>query len=345
MLASPHPKRVIHAIQAEVLLANYFFHTQRMLEGKYRLNTALSLIAGAGLHRIRSANSSRPSALLPIPVDSVEEGEMINAFWTVYSMHNVWDSIQPGSGPVVFDRDGQRVDVPWPLDMTDYEQDENGTTPLPSGYSTVRNFLSSVPTVSGRGTSLMAMYSKASILFCRATSLAGSSRTIDMNGSARESFIASFDDLDGLIDSFTGELPPLHRHSSNTGIHLAILTHTLTYTSTIQLHSTFSRSDVRSHRKSLAAARAAVDLVSSIPEIEDDPRSPNPIMAVLWGIIGHVLADELRRLRANPRSAPAERRKDLAGMLEGLLAAMEAFGGFSALMAYEAEQLRALLSN
>ena len=67
----------------------------------------------------------QPLHLLPPPSDQIERGEMVNAFWTVYSMHNFWDAVEPsgsGDGSIVLDRDGQRIDVPWPIDMNELEQ-------------------------------------------------------------------------------------------------------------------------------------------------------------------------------------------------------------------------------
>ncbi|KAJ8093953.1 hypothetical protein PM082_009836 [Marasmius tenuissimus] len=331
MLSSSHPKRIIHAIQAEIILSNYFLHMRRNLEGRYHLNTALSLAAGAGLHRTRTVGSS----ILPPPTDSIEEGETINAFWTIYSMHNVWDAIEPavGADSVVLDRNGQRIDVPWPLDMVDYEQGIPRTYMGASSSSsaTVRNFLSgsgSPGSLSGgEGRSLIAIYSKASILFSRATSLANSSRNANRNDPTEmERLVSCLNHLDQLIDSFAG--PPA------VSSPLAVLTRTLAYASTIQLHAAFADSNARSHNKSIVAARAAADLVSLVPVPNSGSGTMvlNPIFAILWGIIGRVIAREIGRIRLARDSGTVGRRNELSTLLERILATMNAWSGWSSIM-------------
>ncbi|KAK1223888.1 hypothetical protein PQX77_013222 [Marasmius sp. AFHP31] len=334
MLSSSHPKRIIHAIQAEIILSNYFLHMRRNLEGRYHLNTALSLAAGAGLHRTRTVGSS--STLLPPPTDPIEEGETINAFWTVYSMHSVWDAIEPavGADSVVLDRNGQRIDVPWPLDMVDYEQGIPRTymDTSSSSSSTVRNFLSGSGSAGsssgGEGRSLIALYSKASILFSRATSLANSARNANRNDHTEmERLISCLNHLDQLIDSFTS--PPA------VSSPLGVLTRTLAYASTIQLHAAFADSNARSHNKSVAAARAAADLVSLVPVPNPGSGTTvvlNPMLAVLWGIVGRVLAREIGRIRLARDSGTVGRRNELSMLLERILTTMNAWSGWSSIM-------------
>ncbi|KAF9258288.1 hypothetical protein L218DRAFT_1005209 [Marasmius fiardii PR-910] len=150
-----------------------------MLEGKCHLDTVVSLPAGARLHALRSASVASAAA----PVDPVEEGELINAFCMVYSMHNLWDTLGPTA--VVFDRDDQRIDTPWPM---------NNCRNI-NRSSTVRNFLFGAPSSSGYGNSLITKYTKASILFSRTNSLANISSG-DMNSSVRQQLIASSRNLD-----------------------------------------------------------------------------------------------------------------------------------------------------
>ncbi|KAF9254832.1 hypothetical protein L218DRAFT_912930 [Marasmius fiardii PR-910] len=351
MLSSTHPKKLIHTIQAEILLSNYFFLTKRILEGKYHLNTAISLAAGAGLHLIRSPSAYHrllPTTNIPMSADSVEEGEKINAFWVVYCMNNLWDTVGPGpvSPDVVFDcgREGRRVDAPWPRDMLDYEQ--NG---IPTGFishSTVKNFLAS-SSGSDQGTSGLAMYSKATILFARATSLATSSPN-NMSSSDRQTFLLGFHHTDRLIDSFASSLPPVPLHGSPSTIQLAVLTHTLTYAAAIQLHSVFYDTDGRSSSKSLAVAGVAIGLLPTIDGIRQHPeiaRLPilDAVFGLVWGIVGNVLVKEIGRIRPRSISRPSpgvEREGELLGMLNALMATMEGFQSHSPFMAHQLDTLR-----
>lgn len=127
-LASDHPYKVIHAIQTEVLLCLYFFSCRRTIEGKYHLSGALSLVLGSELHQLRTSN--QPARHIDLveswnplsmpPQDQIEEGERINAFWTVYSLNNCWGI--HASSPTSTLLEGSHIDTPWPLDTEQYEQ-------------------------------------------------------------------------------------------------------------------------------------------------------------------------------------------------------------------------------
>lgn len=124
-LASEHPRKIIHGIQAEVLLSVYFFRAGRFLEGKYHANAANSLAITSGLHQIRSVAGS-PSmrhsheTMLPQPMDEIEEGERIAGFWAVYILNNCWSAALRSPASVAFDGPGLRVDTPWPLEIDQY---------------------------------------------------------------------------------------------------------------------------------------------------------------------------------------------------------------------------------
>ena len=134
----------VQALQAEVLLAQYFFCTGRFLEGKYHTGAAVSLALSCGMNRIRSSGLTNvppgsitsPSALLGsgstdtvnafnmTPAhDIVEEGERINTFWAVFNIDRCW-SVATGSPTVLYDDAtlGTQIDTPWPLPMEVYEQ-------------------------------------------------------------------------------------------------------------------------------------------------------------------------------------------------------------------------------
>jgi hypothetical protein len=107
-------------IQASCLIARYFFHKVKILEGKYHMTTAMSLAISAGLHAIRSSELSS-NTILPQPVDAIEEGERINAFWAVLTLNYCWTAIDGSPSSVMLSaREGLRIDAPWPEDMEAY---------------------------------------------------------------------------------------------------------------------------------------------------------------------------------------------------------------------------------
>lgn len=130
-LSGSHPQKVLHALQAEILLAYYFFRNGRIVEGKYHCSAAASITISSGLNKIRSSrrSSSVPdfvgntSPTLPPPRDAVDEGERINGFWAAVVLDKCW-SVSLGL-PSNFTDDealGTLIDTPWPLDSSGYEQ-------------------------------------------------------------------------------------------------------------------------------------------------------------------------------------------------------------------------------
>lgn len=126
-----HPQVVLHTIQAQVLLAHYFFRTSRFLEGRYHINAAVSLCIRSGLHKLRTVRATIPivqcptdtQSSLPVPQDAIEEGQMINGFWTAFIADRCWSAcLDTPSLMTDDDTLGTQIDTPWPLDMEGYEQ-------------------------------------------------------------------------------------------------------------------------------------------------------------------------------------------------------------------------------
>lgn len=112
---------LIQTIQAEVILANYFFCVGRMLEGKYHASAAVALVLSAQLHKIRPLSPPDTHPPADSPLDGIEEGERINAFWTVFALDKEW-AVVSGTPSLLDGQDGPvAVDTPWPLDIEEYE--------------------------------------------------------------------------------------------------------------------------------------------------------------------------------------------------------------------------------
>ena len=132
-LFGSHPNKLIHTLQAHILLAYYFLRTGSLLEAKCRAGTAVSLALGAGLHKIRSAHVAAPSTLgliqdqpfvLPPPIDSLQEAERINGFWTVLALHKFITVALESPSQVcgALEAPGMQIDTPWPIDMDNLEE-------------------------------------------------------------------------------------------------------------------------------------------------------------------------------------------------------------------------------
>ncbi|KAI0075608.1 hypothetical protein K474DRAFT_1373407 [Panus rudis PR-1116 ss-1] len=123
---------ILYGLQAEVLLANYFLVSGRNLEGRYHLTAAVSLTLSCRLNYIRSGRQfgtqgGQPTLAaaeigLVAPRDGVEEGERINAFWTIFSLDMLWAFALRHPAGFQNGSRGIRIDTPWPLSFSVYEQ-------------------------------------------------------------------------------------------------------------------------------------------------------------------------------------------------------------------------------
>lgn len=127
-LSENHPQKITQFIQAEILLGNYFYLAGKTVEGKYHVTAAASLVLGGGLHKIRSSDTEKSGYLaealgtLALPKDSVEEGELINAFWTVLTLDSFWNSVHGTPSSIPYTSSTVRIDTPWPLIMEEYAE-------------------------------------------------------------------------------------------------------------------------------------------------------------------------------------------------------------------------------
>ncbi|TFK67159.1 hypothetical protein BDN72DRAFT_899188 [Pluteus cervinus] len=275
-LTGSSPLKILQTIQAEVLLSFYYLDDGKFLEGSFHASAALSICYSSKLHLIRSSQLDCQQMLeeyklgdLSIGISSAtEEGERINAFWTVMRLNSYFLSYNQSPSP--FNLPDSGVDTPWPLDITSYD-----TTRIPSESSeTLKKFLegSSVD-----GFSAEALYVKASTLVESATSLSSSfSQTRSPND-----YQYHFATLDHVIEKFKNNLPlvdALHNDSASRGIILT--TRFLSYLATIRLHFPLIDQLEDSRDKCLVAATAILRGGSLLP----DPQSTqvDPIMPLVW---------------------------------------------------------------
>lgn len=115
-----HPQYRLHVIQTEVLLSYYFFANKRVMEGKYHMSCAFSLGIASGIHRMRTRNP--PESTLPPANDDIEEGERVNALWTIFALDKGWAGVlgctpnaqRPSVG-------GSVMATPLPREIEEYE--------------------------------------------------------------------------------------------------------------------------------------------------------------------------------------------------------------------------------
>lgn len=117
-LAELEPAGMLNLLQTEILLAHYFFSTNRTFEAIYHMDAASAIVLANGYHRVRSTRA--PPRLESR--DDIEEGERINAFWNTFILDRCWSPVL-GRTPILSDEEtkGTGIDTPWPLNIESYE--------------------------------------------------------------------------------------------------------------------------------------------------------------------------------------------------------------------------------
>ncbi|PBK97422.1 hypothetical protein ARMGADRAFT_1075911 [Armillaria gallica] len=253
-LSSSHPQRVIQCIQAEVLLAHYFFRKARMLEGRYHTCSAVSLVLSARLHKIRSVEGGGPS-VLPPPTDYIEEGERIKAFWTVFILDNCWTTADGSPSNFLCTSPDSRIDLPWPLD-TQIQFPRNYRT-----SHTIQRFQANQN--EDRGTSALALHAKASVLFEQASRVGPRFRP-GMPQQEASRFFASFTSMERVIQSFIERLSSEQATLPSNAPSPSFMTHILAHVAMIQLHAPFLSRNPASRGRILSHSRAAIQVLGNV---------------------------------------------------------------------------------
>lgn len=129
--AQNQQQNTLYILQAEILLATYFFHCNRPLEGKFHASAAVSLAYMCNLHKILSGQQSLGAynfltagpAWLPPPIDPTDEGERIHAWWMTFALDKSWVVALASPSMITETTEpGTVIDTPWPLTMEKYNQ-------------------------------------------------------------------------------------------------------------------------------------------------------------------------------------------------------------------------------
>ncbi|KAF9018608.1 hypothetical protein BDZ89DRAFT_1073731 [Hymenopellis radicata] len=283
-LASGHPQAVMHCIQAE----------RAFVEAKYHTSAAVSIALGAQLHK---TDAPSHALALPPPADTVEEGERINGFWTVFILSSCWSAVDGSPSPFPYPSSPDaRVDVPWPLDIESYQPQAS----RPPGRGTVQRFLENQ---GDSGTSTLALHAKASILFTQVSRIVQGYRP-GMNQQQSANFFGCYNALQTAIESFTAKLPPPTTSAT------AVVTHSLAHAAMIRMHAPFLSMNPPSRGRMTGSMRALVRIIDAV----DIPGLP-----VVDSIIGMIWARACQVLIPERPAAGSE----LARVLASILSVME----------------------
>jgi hypothetical protein len=287
-LGGNHPHRVMHGIQAEILLSLYYLTLGRPVEGIHHSGAAVSLAISAGLHFINSESSiftvpPVPDTSFPPPSNGLEMVEQINAFWTVVIVNNHW--VVAYGSPSAIPYCDMPIDTPWPIDLdesvssvsnfstcstllyrSDPEYQDLFNPTVGGGGGTVSKFLSGLSIESGFSSEL-ALHAKASILLEQAITFSARYAGNSSLGEFPEettSDDAAFDSLDALLEQFMLSLPlGFEPRCADKSTHRLLVTQTLTHVAIIRLHAHRVRTSEASRRKYMTAALTVVHIINN----------------------------------------------------------------------------------
>ena len=110
-----HPSSVKHALQAEILIANYFFLRGLVPEGKSHIDAAMLIVTVHRAHKIHQISGADGTKVL-------DQMEWANGFWSAYFFDKSW-SIAGGLHSTSPDglAEEARIDTPWPLELQKFK--------------------------------------------------------------------------------------------------------------------------------------------------------------------------------------------------------------------------------
>lgn len=129
--AGSQSQNVMDILQTEILLSYYFFHQNRILEGQYHANAAVSLAYMTNLHKVMSEYFLQGvedfvppgQVVLPSPANATDESERIYAWWTTFILNkSMMTSLStPPLSHGTWEPQGV-IDTPWPQSWNTYEE-------------------------------------------------------------------------------------------------------------------------------------------------------------------------------------------------------------------------------
>ncbi|KAJ7214396.1 hypothetical protein GGX14DRAFT_610793 [Mycena pura] len=306
----------LHTLQAEVLLAYFFWRTGGLLKARTHAATAPAEAPLLELTEPQYPDHSHYySVRLPPPGTALEEGERINGFWAVLTLQKgLAVALEPAAQVCgVLEASGMQIDTPWPLELEEYKRGLLGANVR--GELTVHRFLSMPAPSSGSnlsdhhdsGDSLTAVHVKANVLLHRAVYLHGQWRpalflvlhanlkvaiALYPGVSERADLLSAIRTTDVVTSSLREQLLLLEP-SCGDRMSTIVLTHALLNSAAIRLHGISMDRDPLSQQRCVAAAMDMLRL-----GVGDTDSEVNPIMGTLWAAACGVLVDELKRLRA-----------------------------------------------
>ncbi|KAL5513545.1 hypothetical protein ACEPAH_3944 [Sanghuangporus vaninii] len=320
----------LHVLQAEVLLAQYYYCLGHILRARYHTSAAVSLTYIHGLERSRFTGDTQRVSLdsglsasrfrePPLRGD-IESTERARLFWAVFVLDTCWSAAM--KMPCLLSdnvESGTQINTPWSIQ----------TDPCASGQTVQRLFLGegilggddSFPVLHAK---LSAIYGRAAVLACRSHS---------------ESVKAEAQAIAQIVAAIVHNLQPLdqlHNISDDVRLRLAV-NHSIAHASMIQLYgalapeaSAISSQTVLSHAFEILAILELVDAAISRHLKDHAPIVPDPFLAVIGSVAGRVFTDSLlstENTRGPHNHAFGAQQHDLRTSINRLIDILQNYAG------------------
>ncbi|KAF6757865.1 hypothetical protein DFP72DRAFT_1065125 [Ephemerocybe angulata] len=342
-LSPTRPIDVVHGVQADILFAHYDLSEGLLQEvmARLQLNTT-PMVLSHYLHKIRSRDMSTPPTTIPAPgTDPAVEGELILAFWHVYIMDKLVAGLlqERASIRTVPDRSDARVDLPWGMDMEEYEA--GLLTPNIRTSHTVHTFLEQGHIAnSPMGTAPIALLAKTVIVWERASQLGHRIRTQMRVGALtddqKHAFEVQIQKVDSLVNSLrqVTDAEPIQTVMASlvpetlNRARMRVMWESFLYDAVIKLHQRLGRWE-----KAVDAAERVIWVVkcASGGQSGNDGsvESLNPFVSFVWPSAAGVLAEQIKRHRLSPGALNAqEKEKSVKNAYRRLQSGLEAMKRF-----------------
>ncbi|TDL17534.1 hypothetical protein BD410DRAFT_901408 [Rickenella mellea] len=288
-VGSRDSKTRLHTLQAEVLIANYFFCMGRTVEARYHASAAITMALSCGLHQLTGRNtppnlslvgSARIQPLAPAR-DGIEQRERVNLFWAVFILDKCWSTAV--NSPSMLCEEGEsgvQITTPWSVD----NNGEGSAGFDEENQTTVRWFLSGRLSEHGWRSSTVATRAKGSALFeCAARITKPSS--IQTN-------LAGINTLMRVSSEYLGSFPnPTQLAHLSPDIKATIIvSRSLAFAAQIDIYRTRARSDQISRSACISCARAIVNMMELIEQ--DHLGFIDPVVTSVWMKAATVLTRE-----------------------------------------------------
>ncbi|KAF8678731.1 chromatin disassembly [Rhizoctonia solani] len=310
----------LHHLQAMVMLGQWFYLKNRLLEGHVFIVRATRFAAALGLHELDSCiyghyvarvmGSSKRKMGRWSPRDSVELGEAINLWWACFE-RDYGGSLINGLPPSISLKD---IKTGWPVALADFEAVDVGTL---ASLLDIR-YYHAIGDVS-QDSSNCILAKCVTLVHC-----AGMLDTERISGSeVTDEWWARFEECDRAIDIFTTSVQRAYVNRDIQEVAIIALSHTAVDSATIQLHGPLADYELQigaqgdprgirpdnslggySYTRCIEACRSIALITAYIENI--DINHMQMFFGVSLSCAAQVLAEQIPRLRESGHTAQAQ---------------------------------------